>query len=87
MHKICAAVQGTLFHSPCPVPPPGRQAKLLILLNFNICFFSGHFKKALDLQGFWRWKMHLSTKLSTEILDSCGRHDKSMTYIDFPQLD
>jgi hypothetical protein len=86
MHKFCAAVQGNPFHYPGPPPPCGHEAKWLISLKFNFCFFYGQFKKTLDLQGFWPSKMHLSTKLSTEILDSCGSHDKSMTYVAFPQL-
>ncbi|MGA8784016.1 MAG: hypothetical protein WB542_01715 [Polaromonas sp.] len=34
------------------------------------CFFSGHFKKSLDLQGLASLAKKLSTKLSTENLEN-----------------
>jgi hypothetical protein len=87
MHKFRAAVRHAGFTPSVPPHPMGWRSKLLISLGFDFCFFSGQFKKGLDLQGFRARKKHLSTKLSTESLDSCGSHVKSMTYITFRQFD
>jgi hypothetical protein len=46
-------------------------AKLLIYIASSICFFCGHFKESLDLQGFRLGRAKLSTKLSTENLEIC----------------
>jgi hypothetical protein len=83
--NFCCGAQGT-FCNYRLLPCLGEFFKLLILLIFAVCRFSGHFKKALDLQGLRRRKTQLSTKLSTEVEDSCGRHDKSMTYPAFRQF-
>jgi hypothetical protein len=61
--------------------------KLLILLNFKGCLISGQFKQGLDFQGFRAALKNLSTKLSTESLDSAGSHGKSKTYIAFRHFD
>jgi hypothetical protein len=53
--------------------------KLLILLGFQICFFSVQPKKTLDLQGSPARKCNLSTKLSTEKLDCPQSSLKSST--------
>ncbi|WP_457282687.1 hypothetical protein [Polaromonas sp. P5_D5] len=45
--------------------------KLLIYIETLNCFFSGQFKKSLDLQGFATRHGKLSTKLSTENLEIC----------------
>ncbi|MEO6018524.1 MAG: hypothetical protein ABIP46_14800 [Polaromonas sp.] len=44
-------------------------AKSLIYIASLNCFFSGHFKESLDLQGFRAFVDKLSTKLSTENLE------------------
>ena len=46
-------------------------AKLLIYMASVKCFFLGHFKKTLDLQGLRVIVAKLSTKLSTENLKIC----------------
>jgi hypothetical protein len=45
--------------------------KWLIYIETLNCFFSGQFKKSLDLQGFATRHGKLSTKLSTEKLEIC----------------
>jgi hypothetical protein len=45
--------------------------KSLIHIASLKCFFSGHFKETLDLQGFRMRGHKLSTKLSTENLEIC----------------
>ncbi|MFC6281274.1 MULTISPECIES: hypothetical protein [Polaromonas] len=45
--------------------------KLLIYIGSLNCFFSGHSKQSLDLQGFRVNADKLSTKLSTENLEIC----------------
>jgi hypothetical protein len=55
----------------------------LISLDFESCFFSGQFKQTLDLQGPAAHFQQLSTKLSTEVLDSGESRDKSMTCLAF----
>jgi hypothetical protein len=45
--------------------------KLLIYIETLNCFFSGQFKKTLDLQGLAARAGKLSTKLSTENLEIC----------------
>jgi hypothetical protein len=45
--------------------------KCLIYIETLNCFFSGQFKKSLDLQGFAAFGGKLSTKLSTENLEIC----------------
>jgi hypothetical protein len=64
----------------------GVSRKCLILLGLVFCFFSGQFKKAVDLQGLRTPKQPLSTKLSTELGDSLGSFVKSMTYVTNAQL-
>ena len=44
------------------------DSKLLIYIGSLICFFCGHFKKTLDLQGLRVNAAKLSTKLSTKNL-------------------
>jgi xanthine/uracil/vitamin C permease (AzgA family) len=44
-------------------------SKSLICIASLNCFFYGHFKKTLDLQGLWVIAAKLSTKLSTENLE------------------
>jgi len=61
--------------------------KLLISLDIDFCFFSGQFKQTLDFQGLPARQHHLSTKLSTENLNSRGSEVKSTTYIAFLQFD
>ncbi len=46
-------------------------AKLLIYIDSLNCFFSGHSKQSLDLQGLRMNADKLSTKLSTENLEIC----------------
>ena len=54
----------------CAPPLPRYQSnsasKLLIYIASLSCFFYGHFKKTLDLQGLRMIEAKLSTKLSTE---------------------
>jgi len=69
MHKICAAVRHESNITRQAILLPGFLSKSLIHIGFEICFFCRQFKQSLDSQGLWRWKMKLSTKLSTENLD------------------
>ena len=45
------------------------ERKSLIYIETLNCFFSGHFKRSLDLQGLAACRGNLSTKLSTENLE------------------
>jgi hypothetical protein len=55
------------------------KAKLLIYIDFEVCFFGGHFVETLDLQGFGASLDKLSTKLSTETLDGSQSLFRSST--------
>jgi hypothetical protein len=52
---------------PAPRYQSHSTAKLLIYIETLKCFFSGHSKESLDLQGLATIAGELSTKLSTEI--------------------
>lgn len=89
MHKLCATgPQRT------PEKKPRSQGgasgahprRPLISLDSGVCFFSVQFKQALDLKGLPACAQTLSTKLSTETLDSGKSQSKSKTYTAFPQF-
>jgi hypothetical protein len=72
---------GTYTQIPCcgaarqewmPIPRYQRNSasKLLIYIETLTCYFFGHFKKTVDLQSFDPLSSKLSTKLSTENMDS-----------------
>ncbi|UCU93801.1 hypothetical protein [Hydrogenophaga taeniospiralis] len=89
MHKFCAT-------GPQRTPEKKPRSKggasgvhprrPLISLASGACFFSVQFKQALDLKGLPACAQTLSTKLSTEILDSGKSQSKSKTYTAFPQF-
>jgi hypothetical protein len=54
-------------------------AKLLIHMEFKVCFFCGHSSQSLDLRGFGEAQDQISTKLSTEILNYAQSSFKSST--------
>jgi hypothetical protein len=68
--NLCYAA-ATPTASPLPRYQSHSAAKLLIYIETSNCFFSGHFKKSLDLQGLAQIPGKLSTKLSTENLEIC----------------
>jgi hypothetical protein len=55
------------------------DCKLLIYIDFQICFFRGQSGKSLDGQGFMATQDKFSTKLSTETRDYCPSSLKSTT--------
>jgi hypothetical protein len=48
-------------------------------MDFEICFFLGHFGSGVDPQGIAACSTGISTKLSTETLDDFQSPDKSTT--------
>jgi hypothetical protein len=68
--KSCCAAA---MRGPCPISryQSNSARKSLIYIKTLNCFFSGQFKKSLDLQGFATFADKLSTKLSTENLEIC----------------
>jgi hypothetical protein len=53
--------------------------KLLIHIDFEVCFFCRQSNESLDLQGFAASQDKFSTKLSTETLDQLQICFKSST--------
>jgi hypothetical protein len=68
--KSCCAAA---MRGPSPISryQSNSACKSLIYIKTLNCFFSGQFKKSLDLQGFATFAGKLSTKLSTENLEIC----------------
>jgi hypothetical protein len=63
----CGAARKCAFHA--LRYQSNSASKLLIYIASLNCFFYGHFKKTLDLQGLRVIAAKLSTKLSTENLE------------------
>jgi hypothetical protein len=72
--KSCCAAAMRGRHSMLRYQSNSVRKSLIYIETLN-CFFSGQFKKTLDLQGSATFAGKLSTKLSTEIWEIC----KAMT--------
>jgi hypothetical protein len=88
MHKFCAAEHQQMPEEKTTLQEDASGAhprRPLISLDSGVCLFYVQFKQTLDLKGLPACAQTLSTKLSTETLDSGKSQSKSKAYIDFPQ--